>query len=130
VSTTLSKGYRLPDTGDRGSSFYPDLENNIELSNSHTHNGTDGERINVKDLTVTSQTLASGSWSADLGGSTYRQLVTLPAGMTFNDMIPKFQVSGGGDDGIVIHPTVVKVSSTTYYAYVNDNAIAVLVTYV
>ena len=130
MSTTLSKGYRKPDTGDRGSSFYPDLAANIDLSNSHNHNGTNGEKVNVKDLTVTSQTLASGDWGADLGGSTYRQLVTLPTGMTFNDMIPKFQVSGGGDDGTVIHPTVVKVSATTYYAYVNDNAISVLITYV
>lgn len=130
MSTTLSKGYKLPDTGDRGSSFYPDLEDNITLGNLHNHNGVNGEKINVKDLTVTSQTLASGDWGSDLGGSTYRQLVTLPTGMTFNDMIPKFQVSGGGDDGIVIHPTVVKASANTYYAYVNDNTIAVLVTYV
>lgn len=130
MSTTLSKGYKKPSTGDRGSSFYPNLEDNIELSNSHKHDGVDGEKINVKDLTVTSQTISSASWGADLGGSTYRQLITLPTGMTFNDMVPKFQISGGGDDGKVIHPTIVKASSTTYYCYVNDNTIAVLVTYV
>lgn len=130
MGTTLSKGYKKPATGDRGSSFYPNLEDNIELSNSHKHNGVDGEKINVKDLVVSSQTISSASWGSDLGGSTYRQLVTLPTGITFDDMIVKFQISGGGDDGVQISPTLVKASSNTYYIYVNDNTIAILATYV
>lgn len=130
MSTTLSKGYKLPDTGDRGSSFFGDLEANITLANSHSHNGVDGEKIDIKNLTVQSQTLLSAGWSADAGGSTYSQSVTMPTGTNFNDTIKQFQISGGGDDGTVIHPTVVKTGTSAYTVTVNDNSIAILVTYV
>lgn len=130
MSSTLSKGYKLPDTGDRGSTFFPNLEDNITLSNSHKHDGTDGERINVKDLVVQSQTIAAGSWGSDLGGSTYTQSITMPTGLVFDDCMIKFKVSGGAKDGRQIFPTVRKTGASAYTVTVNDNTIAILATYV
>jgi hypothetical protein len=126
MSTTLSKGYKLPETGDRGSSFFPDLEDNIELGNSHKHDGSDGERVNIKDLVKQSQTLSNGDWGADTGGSTYTRSVTMPTGVIFDDVILKFKTSGGD----VIYPTVTKTGASAYDITVNDNSITVLVTYV
>lgn len=129
MSVTLSKGYKNPETGDRGSSFFPDLNHNIEQANSHKHDGVDGEKINVKDLVKQSQTLAAGDWGSDLGGSTYTQAVTMPTGTNFDDTLKQFKISGGTDDGTIIHPTVVKTGTSAYNITVNDNTIAILVTY-
>ena len=129
MGTTLSKGYKLPATGDRGSSFFPNLEDNITLNNSHKHDGNDGEKINIKDLVKQSQTILAAAWGSDLGGSTYTQTITMPVGTTFDDTLKQFKISGGGDDGTVIYPTIVKTGASAYSITVNDNTIAILVTY-
>jgi hypothetical protein len=127
VSSTLSNGYKLPATGDRGSVFYPDLEDNITLMNSHAHTGSDGETIDVKYLSKTTATIASGSWSAVSGqAGTFRQLITMPAGFDWDAQELKFTLSTLGH---VIHPSVEKVSATTYYVYINDSSLALKVTY-
>jgi hypothetical protein len=128
MSSTLSNGYKLPATGDKGSSFFPDLEFDIQRLNDHTHDGSNSNKISVANLTKLTQTLLAASWVATTGG-TYRQLVTLPATGDYDSVIPKFQISGGSEDGSIIYPSVEKVSSTTYYVYINDNTLALKVVY-
>ena len=41
MATTLSYGFVRPATGDKGSVFFPALEDNITQLNSHDHDGTD-----------------------------------------------------------------------------------------
>lgn len=129
MSTTTTNGYKLPETGDRGSSWFPDLEHNIERTDSHNHDGDNSEPISAKYIVKSSATILAAAWGADLGGSSYKQTITLPTGFTFDDTILKFKISGGADDGAVIYPTVIKVTGTTYDVYINDNTQAVLVTY-
>lgn len=129
MGTTLSNGYKKPATGDRGSSFFPDLEDNITLVNGHKHDGTDGEKINIKDTVAQTQTIASGSWGADLGGSNYQQTITMPAGVEFDKVSMTFKISGGADDGAIIFPTIVKTNTSEYTINVNDNTIAILAIY-
>jgi hypothetical protein len=124
---TLSNGYKLPATGERGSVFYPALEDNITLSNSHAHTGSDGEQIDAKHLSKTTSTIASASWAAVSGHTgTYRQLLTLPSGFTWDACEMKFTLSTLGH---VIYPSIEKVSATTYYVYFNDNTLDLKVTY-
>ncbi len=123
MSTTLSNGYKKPDTGDRGNTFFTDLEDNITRVNSHDHDGSNSEPINTKNLSKDSQTISSGSWSLVSDGI-YRQLVTVPSGHTVDDMVPKFTI-----DDDIYHPTIEKASTTTYYIYINDNTKDVVVKY-
>jgi hypothetical protein len=74
---TLSKGYKKPQTGDFGEVWFPALEDNIELMNSHSHNGVDGEQIDTTDLIVIKLTVLSASF-ADQGDGYFRATVTLP----------------------------------------------------
>lgn len=128
MSTTLSNGYKLPSTGDKGSTFFLDLEHDIQRLNDHTHNGTDSSKISAKDMLKTSSTILAANW-VSLGGGNYRQLITVPAGHLFDEVVPKFQISGGSEDGAIIHPSIEKASSTTYYIYINDNTVSVKVVY-
>lgn len=129
MSDTLSNGYKNPETGDRGTSWFADLNFDIERLNDHNHDGSNSEQISAKYITKSSATIASGAWGADLGGSSYKQTITLPSGFTFDDTEMKFKISGGALDGRVFYPTVIKITATTYDIYINDNTQAVLVTY-
>lgn len=121
---TLSYGYQLPETGDRGGTVFPALEDNIEQINDHDHDGSDSALILRKNIVSNFQTaLSAGAWSAQ-GNGLYRQLVTAPAGYFYTTMSLEFRTSATGD---VFYPTVEYVSSTTFYIYVNDNSLAPVV---
>ena len=126
MSTTLSKGYKKPEAGDRGSVWFSSIEDNIDLSNSHEHDGTDGEKIKSKNITATTSAIESGDWGADSGGSTYGATVTLPSGVTYENNTLSFIDDATGDR---FFPTVTKASSTTITVTVNDNTLDVTIIY-
>lgn len=126
MSNTLSKGYKKPEAGDRGSSWFSDLEDNIDLSNSHEHNGTDGEKIKSKNVSSTTSSVASGDWGADSGGSTYSVTVTFPTGVTFENHSITVIDDATGDH---IFPTITKASATTMTVTVNDNSLDLTIIY-
>lgn len=129
MSQTTSKGYKNPDVGDRGSQWFPDLNFNIDRMNAHAHDGIDSEKIAIKNIVKQSQTLLSSAWGTDLGGSNYKQSVTMPTGLNFDDSQIKFIEVLSGTTGDQIHPTVSKTSATTFDVFVNDNTMTVKVVY-
>ncbi len=127
---TLSYGYKKPETGDKGNVFFPALEDNITLLNGHTHNGTDSALIPVTSLTKSTQSILAAAWVVTSGGR-YRQEVTLPSGFTFAATVMRFVINGGGADGEIIFPSLLKGSAANkYYVYVNDNTLALTALYV
>jgi len=126
VSTTLSKGYKKPDTGDRGSVWFKNLEDNIDQINDHEHDGTDGEKVKSKNISSTTSAIASADWGADSGGSTYAATVTFPSGVTYENHTLTFIDDATGDQ---IFPTVTKASSTTMTVTVNDNSLDLTIVY-
>ena len=119
----LSYGYKKPQNPDTGAVFWPALEFDIQRLNDHTHNGVDSAPL------VKTQTISSASWGADLGGGSYRQLITLPntasTVLTFDAVSIEIRLASG----TVIYPTIEKVSSTTYYIYTNDNSLTYTAVY-
>lgn len=124
---TLSKGIKKPQTGDRGSVFYPALADNAQKQNDHTHNGTDGEPVNAKYITKTTASILAAGWVAVAGqAGTYRQLVTLPTGFTEVNTAEIGFVDAAGEKLML---DIERVSATTYFVYINDNAQTVTATY-
>lgn len=126
MPVTLSKGYKLPQTGER--SFWSALENNINLSNTHKHDGTDGEQIAPKDLAKQITNILSANWIAVSGG-TYKQTVSVPSGYLVDTTSMKFYITAGGQAGQQVHPSVRKITSTTFDVYTNDNTSSYTVVY-
>lgn len=120
MSVTLSNGYKQPETGDRGNTFFPDLEDNIQRVNDHTHNGTNSEKLTAQSIEVSTFTINPGDWSLHTNGL-YRSLVTL-TGLEFDEKIIQL-VSGNN----IIYGDVEKVTVNTMYVYVNDNSLTVTV---
>lgn len=114
---TLSYGFKKPENGDKGGVFFPALSANMQLLNDHTHNGSDSARLTTAGATALTSTAAAASWSATSGG-TYRQTITLPAGLSYDTVAITARLSTGE----IVHPTIEKVSSTQYRVYTNDNS--------
>lgn len=113
---TLSKGYEKPQNPDTGDVFFPALERNIQRLNDHTHDG-----VNSQFLATTSQSILSANWvAAPIGGGVYRQLVTVPAGFSWDQCEAWFKLSSGE----TVYPALERVSATTFYVYTNDNTVA------
>lgn len=119
----LSNGYQLPQTDDSGAEFFPALEYDIQRLNDHNHDGDNSERLTAAASVVIAQSIAA-SWSL-ISSGLYRQLITLPGALLFNEISIQIRLSTGE----IIYPSIVPVSTTTYYIYVNDNTLALQAVY-
>lgn len=124
MATTLSNNFVKPATGDRGSVWFVALEGNIQKLNDHTHDGSNSERLTSKSVTKVTDTISSGSWSSS--GSGYKQTVTMPSGMNFDDFGLEFRNAA---NDYVLNLTVEKVTATTYDVYISDNTLNLTVLY-
>ncbi len=121
MSTTLSHGYKKPANPDTGDTFFQQLADDIQLMNDHIHDGNLGTI-----LTSVTASIASGSWvAAPIGGGLYRQAVTMPTGYSYDSAIIQWQLSSGE----VIYPTIERISSSSYYIYINDSSLTVTALY-
>lgn len=122
---TLTYGFKKPQTGDFGTTFWPALEDDIQQLNDHTHNGTNSAQLTTASVVPVTDTVLAASWSHQ-GGGTYRQQVTMPAGMLFDDYQTLFKDSSGNQ----LFLSVSKTGASTYYVYINDNSLQLTVYYV
>ena len=130
MATTLSYGFQKPATGDKGSVFWPILEDNIEQLNDHDHDGVNSAKLTSAGSIATVQSVASGGWGS-LSGGLYRQTVTLPAALTavsgtYDDYAIEIRNSANGRKMFL---QTEKVTSTTFYVWCNDNSISLKVLY-
>lgn len=120
---TLSNGYQKPQSGDRGTSLFTSLEDDIQRLNDHTHDGSNSNRLSGTSIIGVKQDIAA-SWTAGSNGL-YTQDITMPALITFDDYGMSFRLA----DGSHVFPTVERLSSTSYRLYLNDNTLAMKVVY-
>lgn len=111
----LSNGYKKPQTGDFGTVFFPALEDNIDLMNSHTHNGVNGERITGANLAASTQIITSPSF-VDQGNGYHRAIVTMPGARLVQDLVITVRDPGTKD---IIHLKVEQFSPNQVYLYTN-----------
>ena len=122
---TLSYGVKKPQDGDKGSVFFPALEDDLQQLNDHDHDGVDSALISSTNISVVTQSITAGSWSATSNGL-YRQLVTVPNSKLYDSFVIVFKNTSSKAQMFL---EVEKVSSTTYYVYINDNSVDVTAYY-
>lgn len=116
---TLTYGYLKPETGDKGSVWFPALEADIQQLNDHTHNGVNSSLIQSSSIIAVTQDILSANWVATTGG-TYRQLVIMTGGLQYDNFMVNVRLTSTGH---IIYPTIEKVSAATFYIYTNDNSL-------
>lgn len=114
---TLSFGFKKPQNGDKGSTWFPAMAANMQQLNDHTHNGANSAKIQSSGVTPVTQALV-GAWVAN--GTGYRQLVTMPVGMSYDDFSISFKDTSTGEQFFL---PVTKASGTTFYVYANINTL-------
>ena len=99
MSTTLSNGYKLPENGDLGSSWFPDLAFDIQRLNDHSHNGIDSNKLTASSITLLTETLSEEAFTLDAELNKYKTLVAMPSGLrvdttsiNFRDVVTKEKV--------------------------------------
>lgn len=116
---TLTYGMQVPNNGDFGSAFYPALAANFTQLDGHTHNGTDSPKITTLSLSPTTQAISHTNWVLVTGGI-YRQAVTIPGGLTYDNVIIDMR---DATTGHYYDLTIEKISNGQYYVYINDNTV-------
>lgn len=124
---TLTYGFQKPETGDKGSVFWEALEENIQQLNDHTHNGSDSAQLTPAAMAGQTQSVAA-SWTS-VGNGLYRQLITMPGTLQFDDVSMRMYITNGDDANYEIYPSILKVTANTFYIYVNDNTLTLKVIY-
>ena len=126
MTTTLTYGHKKPSTGDRGSTFFTNLEDNITQDDAHTHDGTTSAVIDAKNITKSTVSVTNSGWSSS--GVLYRKSVTMTSGFTFGSTNLRFFLNGGSYTGNEIFPTIEKINATSFYLYmpVSNQAVDVL----
>lgn len=117
--TTLTYGYLLPGNPDTGDLVFPALQQDIQQLNDHDHDGA-----NSAPLAVFTASIPSANWvAAPIGGGSYRQLITVPDGLEYDNVDLWFRLSSGE----FVYPSVERVSGTTFYVYTNNNSLTYVV---
>jgi hypothetical protein len=123
---TLSFGYKKPQTGDKGSVFFPALEQDIQQLNDHNHEGTNSAQLTSKAISHVSQTILAAGWVL-ISQGTYRQAVTMPAGLTYASKRIAFKEAVTGDEYML---STEMITANSYYVYIADNTISLTALYI
>lgn len=127
MAITLSFGYIKNQTGDKGSVFWPDLEFNIQRINDHSHNGVNSAKLNNASIDSITQNILAAAWVSDVDPGTYKQTVTVPAGVDLNKHYPRFKHVGTGE---IVFLCATILSDSQFEVFINDNTVDLQVAYV
>ncbi len=111
----LSKGWKLPETGDFGDVWFLALEHNAILSNSHNHDGVNSEKITTLALISIVSTVLAGSFT-DQGNGYFRALILTPSGTLLDTLAVTIKDPISKDP---IYLKMEKVSPTSFYIFTN-----------
>jgi hypothetical protein len=126
MSTTLTYGFKLPQNGDKGSTWFPDIAFDIQRLNDHTHDGLNSAPINSANVGVFTQELDVNDWIGD-AQYTYSMTVTIPNGKLYDNSIIVFRNTVTKSQ---LFLGVTKLDPGTYNVYSNDNTLNITAYYV
>lgn len=117
---TLSYGYKLPQTPDKGTDFFPALEDNIQQLNDHAHDGNDSALLSATSSQAVTQALVAADWVLVANGI-YKQTVNTPTDIGIDTHAVSFKITDGAKAGHFLLLSVERVSATSYDVFINDN---------
>ena len=129
MSTTLTYGLKRPDDGDLGSTWFPNLYDNITQLDAHTHDGITSSKLTSSSLTAVTSALTSGDWAA-VSGKTglFSQTVGMPTGLDFDDYFVVFKDSSG--DQLFLNAEKNGSAGSSYDVHINDSTSDITAYYV
>ncbi len=132
MGTVLTYGLTRPDAGDESKSeWMPNERANITHIDGHNHDGSNSALVNMSTVAKTPQDILQANWTLVTGtNGLYRQQVTMPAALTYDNAFMKFNYEGGSSDKDEVFLTTEKSGASSYWVYINDNSIDLIVRYI
>lgn len=126
---TLTYGLKKPETGDKGSTFFPALEDNFTQLDGHSHDGVDSSLIPSSSIAASELSVTGTGW-VDEGDGFYSKAVSFPGAYLNSTSQLRFLLNGGVDDKCECFPKYVVTSNTgmTIYMPTDSQALKVLFT--
>jgi hypothetical protein len=125
MAVTLLYGLEKPQAPDKGSVFFPILEDWADWMQNHTHNGINSGKVSATGVNASTQTLLPANWTVVTAGVKWKQTVSMPTGISFDNHIPSFRDASGN----ICLLSVTKVTASTYDVFVSDNSLTITVVY-
>lgn len=125
MATDISNGLKTIDNGDRGNTFNSAINNNFVQLSTHNHDGVNSDPLALTAIAKQVVTIVAAGWVAE--NNQYKQLVTLPTGLAFDDVNLDIRLNSGSQAGAVIYPTILKTASNQFELFLNDNTLDVKV---
>jgi hypothetical protein len=130
--TLTTYGYKLVSDGDlaKGASgWFAMLNYNTSRFDAHNHDGVSSALLALSALSPYTGTVLAAGWVVT--GSTYKQTITVPAGVTeVNNYNVKFIFTApAGKIGEIAYLHYDRLTATTYEVFCNDNTAAFTAVY-
>lgn len=120
-----SFGFKKPQNSERN--FWDALNENTQKINDHTHNGTDSNKLALKDMSRLTSTIAPASWVAiDGQPGHFKADIIFPAGIAYsnNNVNPQFSIADKA-----VYLSAERKSDIEMTVFINSNAHAVKIVY-
>lgn len=104
----LAYGVKQPTTGDKGSVFFPALEELCQRMASHDHDGLDSKPVSAASVEGSS-VLAPAAGFSFVSAGIYSQLVNLPSGFNCDDSLLQVKLESTKE---IVYPSIERMSAT------------------
>lgn len=121
---TLSHGFKKPEDNDKGQVVFDALEENIQKTNDHAHDGVESALIPLSNISKSTSTIVAAGWTDPVNG-VYSQLVTIPLGL-FDTTVIVFVETSTGKNLLLPYE---KVADSAFRVFCNDASKDVTIIY-
>lgn len=104
----LAYGIKQPTTGDRGSVWFPALEDDIQQWATHDHDGTNSALLSGSSSVPGTVAAPAASW-ANVANGLFQQTVVLPGVFTYDNSTIEVRRD---DTKEVVYPKIERISNT------------------
>lgn len=120
-------GVFIPENDDTGNVFFPRLEDNARTLDALI---TKVDGLKSSDITKSLVDLDKANWTPDPDGKGYKQIVSMPSGLSFEKSAPRFMIASGPDIFTPVYLTVKPLSLNSFEIICNDSTLDLKVMYI
>lgn len=126
MSIELSYGYKKPQTGDKGSTFFPELEANIQQLNDHAHNGSNSAQIPSTNIlcvkvSLSDPVLGQPAWTFESPGKFYKE-IEIPNNADYANVF--IMVKNDAEEQMFLDIKPVSGNTKKFKVYSNDSGLS------
>lgn len=124
---TLANGILVPEDDDAGNVWSDAIEFDLEEVDSLITRVND---LTIADISRQTTDIDKANWAVDADGRGYKQIVSMPVGLTLEIVKPTFRVTSGPKLNRYINPSIQPLSATSFEIIVNNNTLDLQILYI